>query len=224
MPRKYAVLNQFIADFDRLLTEGEIAFAQLRAAATPGQPEILALFRPVHSLKGICGMIEESKLLVGAFHRFEDTLPPLVQLRSLKKGASKTDWVAAGEITFRMAREVERIIRMKLELWRRLGADENESRGLVVSFRSGKSVEKVWIPITGLHGLTAHAELAAVQVDDFVGEPEESEEVLLVEVSDGVVALHFMEILSNCTRLDAVQGGVPQSFKEWWNSRLKRAA
>jgi len=147
-------------------------------------------------------------------------LPRLVRIRAVK-GRSKTDWIAAGDATFRMAREVERIIRMKLELWRRLGADENESRGLIVSFLNDETVQKVWIPVTGLHGLTSHSESSPVHADDFVGEQEDAGEVLLVEVSDGIVALHFTEILSNCTRLDAVQGGVPQSFKEWWNTHAK---
>lgn len=223
MPRKYAVLRQFIADLDRLLTEAEIAFTELRAKTAPTQPEILALFRPIHNLKGICGMVEESKFLVRAFHQFEDSLPPLVQVRP-PKGKSKTDWIPAGEIIFRMGREVERLIRMKLELWRRLGAHENESRGLVVSFHDSDTVEKVWIPVTSLVGLTEHTEATLIHSDSSIGDPEASEEVLLIEGTEGVVALYFTEIISNCTRLDAVQNGVPRSFKDWWNSRAKRAA
>lgn len=223
MPRKYAVLHQFTVDLDRLLTEAEAAFSALRKSVSPNQQEILAVFRPTHSLKGICGMVEESKLLVRAFHRFEDALPPLLPVRPMKT-PPKNDWIAAGEATFRMAREVERIIRMKLELWKKLGADESESRGLVVVFHSEGNSEKIWIPVTSLQGLASHAEGSAPQAVETIGDLEDSTEYLLVEASEGVVALNFNTIVSTCTRLEAVQGGVPYSFKEWWSTFQKRTA
>ena len=56
MPRKYAVLKQFTIDLNRLLREAEAGYAVLRDAQvggkTPTQAQILAVYRPVHSLKG----------------------------------------------------------------------------------------------------------------------------------------------------------------------------
>ncbi len=223
MPRKYAVLHQFVVDLDRLLTEAESAFSNLQQAATPAQPEILALFRPIHSLKGICGMVEDSKLLVRAFHLFEDALPPLLPVRSAKN-PPKSNWIPAGEATFKMAREVEQIIRMKLDLWKRLGADENESRGLVVSFLNGGTEEKVWIPITGLVGLATREKSGPAVAFATVGDSAGCVEYLLIgEVAEGIIALNFTSILSSGTRLDAVQGGVPYSFKEWWSAYQKKS-
>lgn len=221
MPRKYAVLHQFVVDLDRLLTEAEAAFRTLRGSASPKQSEILALFRPIHSLKGICGMVEESKLLVRAFHLLEDSLPPLLPIRFAKL-PPKTAWIAAGEATFQMAREVEHMIRVKLALWKKLGAHENESRGLVVAFHSAGDAEKVWIPVTGLLGLGIHSEGVPAGTHAAVGDLADSSEYLLVESVEGSIALNFNTIVSTCTRLEAVQGGVPYSFKEWWSAYQKR--
>jgi len=174
-------------------------------------------------LKGICGMVEESKMLVRAFHLLEDALSPFLPVRPAKT-PPKNDWVTAGEAAFRMAREVERIIRMKLELWYKLGAHENESRGLVVVFHSDGNSEKVWIPITGILGLAAHSEASPLQANSTVGDVADSAEYLLLDANEGVIALNFNTIVSTCTRLEAVQGGVPYSFKEWWNAFQKRVA
>lgn len=223
MPRKYAVLHQFVVDLDRLLTEAESAFASLRNAPSPGQSEILALFRPIHSLKGICGMVEESKLLVHGLHTLEDALPPLLPVRPVKT-ATKSNWIAVGESTFEMAREVERIIRMKLEIWKRLGADKNESRGLVVTFLCEGTSIKVWVPVTGLLGLAPQSDAPRFPVKRTVGDLTDSTEYLLIEATEGAIALNVTAIISACTRLEAVQGGVPYSFKEWWAALQKQTS
>lgn len=223
MPRKYAVLRQFAQDFDRLLTEAETAFTRLKVSPAPGQPEILALYRPIHSLKGICGMLDETKLLVRAFHRLEDALPPLLPVRTGKETNVPTDWKQLGAGTFRMAREVERIFQAKIELWRQLGADENESRGLVVEFRhAGRSV-KTWVPVTSLLGMVTKSEAAEMPHDSraVAGDTQTAEEALVVESAAGTVIVYFEAIHSTCTRLDAVQVGVPQSFKDWWTATRK---
>ncbi len=230
MARKYAVLRQFTTDFDRLLSEAEGAFARLRAFAPDGsgqvgQVEIAAVFRPVHSLKGICGMLDETKLLVPAFHRFEEVLPPLLPVRApriLKENSG--NWVQLGEATFRMAREVEQILRAKIELWRKLGADENETQGLVLEFQHEGVTLQTWTAITSLVGLIP-ASFAGKNVvsDDLlsVGRARGEGEALLVEVADGTVTVYFEEILSTCTRAQAVQAGYAPSFKEWWLSTRK---
>lgn len=225
MPRKYAVLKQFTQDLDRLLREAEAGFAVLRARENPTQAEILAVYRPVHSLKGICGMVEETKLLVRAFHALEETLPPLVPVRAVKakgKSAEKSDWTSIAAATFQMAREVERILVAKLELWRKLGADDNESRGLLVSFVENGTEVRAWIAITNLLGLVDAAEIRDEVV---VGTPRsEAPEALLVETSEGPVAVRFEAILSTCTRLESVQQGVPMAFKDWWIAYRKSQA
>lgn len=222
MPRKYAVLKQFTQDLDRLLREAEAGSADLRAEATPTQARILAVYRPVHSLKGICGMVEEAKLLVRAFHALEDALPPLLPVRIVKareKTPAAPEWSAIATATFRMAREVERILLAKLELWGKLGADDNESRGLVVAFTHGGTPVRVWVAITALLGLVDGAETAA---ETAVGNAEGAGEALLVESSEGPVAVHFDAIETTCTRLEAVQSGVPAAFKEWWATVRKQ--
>lgn len=227
MPRKYAVLKQFTQDLDRLLREAESGFSVLRAQANPTQAQILAVYRPVHSLKGICGMVEETKLLVRAFHALEETLPPLVPVRLVKakakgKAAEKPDWTAIASATFQMAREVERILVSKLELWRKLGADDNESRGLLVRFVENGTEVRAWIAITNLHGLVDAAEIRDETVVGTAG-PDASE-ALLVETAEGPVAVFFREIVSTCTRLESVQQGVPMTFKDWWTAYRKSSA
>jgi hypothetical protein len=228
MPRKYAVLKQFALDLDRLLREAESGFGVLKTVANPTQAQILAVYRPVHSLKGICGMVEETKLLVRAFHALEDTLPPLVAVRALKnarKKAEKPDWTAIAGATFKMAREVERILLAKLELWKKLGADDNETRGLVVHFTHAGVSIRTWIGITALLGLVDAAEAGE---EESIGYSSDTAEALLVEMPDSAVALYFDEIETTCTRLEAVQKGVPMAFKDWWTahqkSRTSRAA
>ncbi len=225
MPRKYAVLRQFAQDFDRLLTEAEAAFSRLKASPAPSQAEIVALFRPIHSLKGICGMLEETKLLVRAFHRLEDVLPPLLPMRATLRGkdasVSPTQWTQLGDGTFRMAREVERIFQAKLDLWKKLGADENESRGLVVEISHAGASEKVWIPVTSLLGIVTASEVVGLDPAQAAGNPDTAEEAILVEVGPATVTVFFEQIHATCTRLDAVQIGVPRSFKEWWTATRK---
>lgn len=215
MPRKYAVLKQFSQDLDRLLTEAESGFATLRDEPNPTQAQILAVYRPVHSLKGICGMVEETKLLVRAFHALEDSLPPLLG----GKVRGKTSWSALALGTFKMAREVERILLAKLELWKKLGADDNESRGLVFTFTNAGESVRAWVGITALVGLVDASE---VGTGPTVGSPEASDEALLIESNEGPVAVYFDQIEATCTRLEAVQTGVPTAFKEWWSAALKR--
>jgi hypothetical protein len=220
MPRKYAVLKQFTIDLDRLLTEAEEAYAELRTTKTPTQAQILKLFRPIHSLKGICSMVEEAKLLVRAFHMLEDALPPLLPVQHAK--GPVLDYVSVADATFRMAREAEQILLRKIELWKEFGADQNESRGLIVDFREGSDSVSVWVPITGLLGLATADELKQTGITaDLFGTASPNGEVLLVETMDGSVALQFDDIRATCTRLEAVQTGVPHSFKEWWQSRRK---
>ena len=222
MPRKYAVLKQFTQNLDRLLKEAEAGFAVLLTEANPTQAQILAVYRPVHSLKGICGMVEETKLLVRAFHALEDTLPPLLPVRVVKSRENepkKPEWSAIAKATFQMAREVERILLAKLELWKKLGADDNESRGLVFAFTDSGTAVRAWIGITALVGLVDAAEIGS---GVFVGDREKCREALLIESSEGPVAVYFDEIETTCTRLEAVQSGVPTAFKEWWAATLKR--
>jgi hypothetical protein len=230
MPRKYAVLKQFAQDFDRLLRESETAFAALRNTTTPTQAEILAVYRPIHSLKGICGMVDETKLLVRAFHALEDLLPPLLPLQIVKsrsKSVEKTGWIAVADGTLKMAREVERILVAKIDLWQKLGADENDSRGLVISFTDSGVTERVWVVITNLIGLVDATEVtnSASGLTAVIGRTEngsgEANEALLIDSVNGPVAVYFDEIETTCTRLDAVQAGVPRSFKEWWAAASK---
>jgi hypothetical protein len=157
-------------------------------------------------------MVEETKLLVRAFHALEDTLPPLVPVRALKAKA-KPDWTAVARATFQMAREVERILLAKLELWKKLGADDNESRGLVFSFTHSGVVVRTWIGITGLLGLVDAGESGT---DTTLGVANSAGEALLIETPEGAVAIFYDEIETTCTRLEAVQNGVATAFKEWW--------
>lgn len=236
MPRKYAVLTQFAQDLNRLLGEAEDSFRAMSQEKQPTQVQILTLFRPLHSLKGICGMVEEAKPLVRAFHLLEDALPPLLPVRLVKASPAR-DFVEIGELTFQMAREVERILRAKIELWRKLGADANDSTGLVVAFYETDVRVQVWIPITALSGLVTGAELEshASIVSCQIGASSPTAEVasaekeyLLIESVSGPIALQFDEILASGTRLDALHQGVPHSFKEWWQgvqkSRISNAA
>lgn len=230
MPRKYAVLKQFTQDLNRLLTEGETAFAELCAQDTPGKEAILALFRPIHSLKGICGMVEEAKILVRAFHLFEDSLPPLFSVRPQKKA----DYCGIGQAAFQMAREVEQILYAKLDLWKKLGAGDNESRGLILVVNETGLPQRFWIPVTELAGLVDHSEVikmgtpASHCAGESVDAKQQPNEVLLVESGEGTIAVFFAEIETTCTRLDAVQAGVATTFQDWWKlvqrQRLAKAA
>jgi hypothetical protein len=221
MPRRYAVLNQFVIDLDRLLTEAESGFRELAKATNPDQNQVLKLFRPIHSLKGICGMVEEAKLLVRAFHLLEDVLPPLLPVRPSKK-ALDAAWVEIAEGTLHLARETEKILRRKLELWRELGAHENESRGLVVSFTHDSAEVRLWVPVTSLLGLATTEELESDGLErDHYGVAHAGGEALLVEIAEASICLRLDAIHSTCTRLDAVRNGVPLSVKEWWSSLRK---
>ncbi|MBC7385810.1 MAG: hypothetical protein H7301_06575 [Cryobacterium sp.] len=221
MPRKYAVLRTFTTDVERLLREAETSFAILRdAGPSASVHQLSAVYRPIHSLKGICGMVGEARLLVKAFHLFEEGLPPLLPVRNAR-APSQAEWVQLGETTFEMVREVLRVLRSKLELWERLGADAHDSKGLIVAFHCESKTVKLWVPITVLFGLVSDAELSADSdlVQTVVGA---SEEFLLIEAVNGPVALGFTEIIATGTRLDALHLGVSTSFKEWWHLFHKR--
>jgi hypothetical protein len=219
MPRKYAVLKQFTQDLDRLLKDAETGFAGLKAQPNPSQAEILAVYRPVHNLKGICGMVEETKLLVRAFHALEDSLPPLISVRKLKKAEKNEDWTSIATATFQMAREVERILLAKLALWKKLGADENEVRGLLFRFTDSGTPVRAWVGITALVGLVDATE---VRGEKTVGLRANDGEALLVEMAEGMVTVYIDEIECTCTRLEAMKKGVPAAFKEWWAAEQKR--
>jgi len=166
-------------------------------------------------------MVEETKLLVRAFHALEDHLPPLVPLRAVKSGgksATAADWTTVATATFRMAREVERILVSKLELWRRLGADDNEARGLLVAFTEDGAKVRLWIGITALVGLVDAAEVRDAGIVGHVGK---SPEALLIDLHEGPVAVYFDEIEATCTRPEAAGKGAPSAFKEWWAAHLK---
>lgn len=233
MPRKYAVLQQFTLDLNRLLTEAESAFSVLRVQKTPTQAQILGVYRPIHSLKGICGMVEETKLLVRAFHALEDVLPPLLAVTSSEKAENKPEkknWIKVAQGTFEMAREVERLLVAKLELWRKLGADDHEILGLVISFREDGVLERTWVGITALEGLVDSSEVPS-DGSGYVGvvgtksrARRAPHEVLLIESSAGPVAVYFEEIETTCTRQEAAEDGVPTAFKEWWANRRKHRA
>jgi hypothetical protein len=59
---------------------------------------------------------------------------------------------------------------------------------------------------------------------EWIGKDSKGREILLVEVVEGAVSLQFDEIVSTCTRLEAVRSGVPQSFKEWWVAYRKHGS
>jgi hypothetical protein len=169
MGRKYAVLKQFLVDSRKLLADAEGALKRFENQKTLGPEQIMELFRPVHSLKGICGMVEEGKPLVTTFHLLENQLPPLLPPRG--KVIEEKDWRTQSKKTFQWAARYFDLLEQKLELWQKLGAEDNENRGLVVSFEHHDGRAEVWIPITSILGMAEAPTVGATPetlVQDFI--------------------------------------------------------
>ena len=156
MSRHLAVLRQFLDDSDRLQKEVEAGFHALRdeairvnyAVANLPQESILRLYRPVHSLKSIVGMVDEGKPLSKVFHEVENCLPPLL------KGVP---WESADPIaTFdriekllAWSRRYLGIVREKLLLCYKLGVELRGEVGIFTEI----SGEKVWVHLSLIQGL-----------------------------------------------------------------------
>jgi hypothetical protein len=133
-------------------------------------------------------------------------------------------------MAFQMGREVEQILYTKLDLWKKLGAGDNESRGLILVVNEPGLPNRFWVPVTSLLGLVDHSEVIkqGTPQSQFAGQltdvKQQSNEVLLIESEEGTLAVFFEEIETTCTRLDAVQAGVATSFQDWWKLLQKQRA
>lgn len=227
MGRKYAVLKQFLVDSRKLLSDAEVALKRFENQKTLGPEQIMELFRPVHSLKGICGMVEEGKPLVQAFHSLESQLPPLLPPRG--KPIEEKDWKTASRRTFQWAERYFDLLDQKLELWQKLGAEENENRGLVVSFEYSGGKAEVWIPITSILGMADAPTVGVVPEtmnQDYIelGTRARSHDGIQVDVFGAKCCVWALEIRESCTRLEATQRGVSTTLKDWLTKSTSQAA
>lgn len=228
MGRKYAVLRQFLVDSRKLLKDAEAALGRFENHKAPLGPEqIMELFRPVHSLKGICGMVEEGKPLVQAFHALESQYPPLLPPRG--KVYEEKDWRGQSKRTFQWAMRYFDLLDQKLELWQKLGAEDNENRGLVVAFEHASGKAQVWIPITSILGMSEGPAVGAepeTETADTIelGVRGTAQDGIQVDVLGAKCCVWALEIKDSCTRLEATQRGVSTTLKDWLTQVTQKAA
>lgn len=225
MSRRFAVLKHFLIDSRRLLVEAQAAFAAIAPTGAPTYDEVLRLYRPVHSLKGMSSMVEDGRPLARAFHALEDGLPPL--LPTARNEEAGRDWRPLVERTFAWGETYLALLEKKLDLWAKLGADENENRGLLVHLGSDLGGHHLWIPITWIVGLWGRDDFAndpTAQGYDQVGIRESATDGIGIEIHAQTFVLWVAQVGSVCTRLDAVQAGQAMTFKDWIATRGTQAA
>lgn len=154
--KRYTLLKAFFQDADRL---GREILDQVRdQPSSPDHARIYGVFRPVHTLKAICGMIPEAKHLVPMLHAWEEELSRAIQKKTT------TIQPALSEIRARMDQLAETLqsITEKLELWQSLGSEECDELGLWC-----KTVEwgRVWIPIVAIESMEDQADGKRIWVE-----------------------------------------------------------
>lgn len=215
-----------MVDSRRLLQEALAAFTQMGTEGKPTYDQILNLYRPVHSLKGMASMVEDGRAMAKAFHTLEDRLPPLLPIGRNEEPVGE-EWREAVAKTFTWTEAYLGLLEKKLELWHKLGADENENRGLLVRLEPSLGGQILWVPVTWVSGLYSPDEVRAsrelVQLDH-VGQPENATDGIGIELHGQTFVLWVQEIRTLCTRLEAVQNGQAITFKDWIATRGSQAA
>lgn len=196
------------------------------AEVPPTYDQILNLYRPVHSLKGMASMVEDGRAMAKAFHALEDRLPPLLPI-GRKEASESVEWREVAGKTFAWTESYLGLLEKKLELWHRLGADENENRGLLVRLEPALGGQILWVPVTWVSGLYAPEEVRTsreLAQLDHVGQPESATDGIGIELHGQTFVLWVQEIRTLCTRLEAVQNGQAITFKDWIATRGAQAA
>ena len=222
MPKRYVVLKQFLTDLDRLLKEAKSAFEQLTKAQEPYPVEkVSALYRPIHSIKGMSAMVDEGKVLTQMYHALENILPPL--LPTAKNPQQPKDWRTLTSRTFDWTYKFIEFHASKLELWKSFGADQDETQGLLVSVAEAGFTEPLWIPIVELIGVVksngVKADFDAVL--DQVGMPQYAREGLVVEKQAQRFTV-WVKSIDAIVKKDKAKEAL--SLDSWLQSRISRAA
>lgn len=222
MRPRYVVLKQFLTDLDRLLKEAQSAFNELQKQKLPFAPEkVTALFRPVHSIKGMAAMVDEGQTLAKLFHALEDVLPPLIP-RTHSQPAQRADWAVLAQRTFDWTQKFIEFHYKKLELWKRFGADEDETQGLMVQVAEAGVVEPLWLPIVELIGVISPQPSPDLDnVLDQLGTPSLAREGLIVEMQSQRYTI-WVKSIDAVVKKDKAKKAL--SLVGWLQNRLSRAA
>jgi len=167
----------------------------------PTHDQVLKLFRPVHSLKGIASMVEEGKPMLSAFHALESALPPLLPIHKVDTHGRSLNWKTQAKKTIAWTREYLDLLTIKMELWRKLGAEQGEDHGLVVRSEQGAWV---WIPITSVTGL--------IEPQGDLGNTTEG---IGFEYLNQEFTLWVSELATVCSKLEATHRFHAVTIKDW---------
>jgi hypothetical protein len=198
--RRFSVLKQFLADSKKLLEETQ-AILTIVGDADPTHEQVLKLFRPVHSLKGIASMVEEGKPMMNAFHQLEASLPPLLPIHKNQTHTQSVNWKAQAKKTILWTREYLNLLNHKLDLWKKLGAEQGEDHGLVVRCEQGSWV---WIPITSVTGMV-EAKSNDINATDGIG----------FEYQNHEFTIWAVELAAVCSRVEATHRFEAIMIKDW---------
>ncbi len=155
MSRAQAVLKQFLEDATRLLREIDFAFSDFSGSVKTAQgravdvecESLLALYRPIHSLKGISLMVEAARPLAKALHEFENCLPPLI--RSVDHGPGfDPNLIPKLEALLGWSKRFVALLESKQQLLSRISCGVRGEAGLSFAWNG----ERIWIGLEEIHG------------------------------------------------------------------------
>lgn len=170
MSRAQAVLKQFLEDATRLLREIDLSFTEFATSVKNANgramdvecESLLALYRPIHSLKGISQMVEAARPLAKALHEFENCLPPLIRSVDLQAGFDTT-LIPKLEALLDWSKRFVALLESKQQLLCRLSTGIRGEAGLSFA-RNG---ERIWIGLEEIHGFREPQTSALFQGADY---------------------------------------------------------
>ncbi len=218
--RSPSLISQFFADADRIQKDAGEILSSIRASIESRAPvsgeDCLEFFRQIHTLKGICTLMDGAERAAGFLHGLEARLACADQEQS---AASAKDWIEEAEHALAAVQEELEAMKKATRPLARRGRKAQEPLGVLIHAAGKGTGRKVfWVPLRRVQRVLTAEEVA---LRDWI--PHSKGWVPLINPADdaiaavvllgkhGYVAIAVQEVLRLCTRGEAETAGAMAS-------------